>query len=133
MFVEMIVKPGTQLVQYRIMPTVLSFENPGTRSPRVVIVFTTTGEARSALTFARALSIPNTPIWLVCPITRSLVGYFRFERFLRFVTTLADEVDAGRLQKMRFLSAPRVDGELISHAVITTLILVDVLSSLEYA
>ena len=115
------------------MPTVLSFENPGTRSPRVVIVFTTTGEARSALTFARALSIPNTPIWLVCPITRSLVGYFRFERFLRFVTTLADEVDAGRLQKMRFLSAPRVDGELISHAVITTLILVDVLSSLEYA
>ena len=110
MFVEILAKPRTELVQYRIITSVVSFEDPGTRSPRIVILFTTTGEARSALTCARVLSIPNTPIWLVCPVTRSPVGYFRLKRFLRFVTTLAGEVDAGTLHKMRFLSAPCLSG-----------------------
>jgi hypothetical protein len=80
------------------------------RTPyRVVVVFTKSSDAEAALRLANALATsPAVGILLVCPVTRSLAGRLRLERFLRFVRRCADShsrlVDS--LERLRIVIWP---------------------------
>jgi hypothetical protein len=73
---------------------------------RIIVVFTTAAEATAAFTLARFLPVSDTRIWLVCPVTRTLLGRLRIERVLRFAKKCAHASPADTLKPVEeFTSA----------------------------
>jgi hypothetical protein len=101
MYVEVVVEPGTDVVQFWPVPGVDAFVALWT-GRRVVVVFTTPSEARTGLEFAKSLAVsPGVRTLLVCPVTPGLFGRLRLARFLGFakrLTDLARHSNSGRLR-----------------------------------
>jgi hypothetical protein len=73
---------------------------------RIIVVFTTAAEATAAFTLARFLPVSDTRIWLVCPVTRTLLGRLGIERVLRFAKKCAHALPADTLKPIEeFTSA----------------------------
>ena len=106
MYVEILPKPVARLMQFRIVPMLGTLGDAGSLLARVVIVFTTITDTRSALHLARALAPAKIGIWLVCPVARSIFGYLRVSRFLGFAKELACELEPDASCKLCFISAP---------------------------
>ena len=80
MYVEVIARQGIEEVQFRCMPSVVSLGDSAASAARIIVVFTTAAEATAAFTLARFLPVSDTRIWLVCPVTRPLLGRLEIER-----------------------------------------------------
>ena len=104
MYVELVMKPGTDLVELWPVPgadALVSLRS----GRRITVVFSTPSEAKAGLSLAKILAGPqDLPTFLVCPIAPGLLGQFRLERFLRFAKQYAC-VESG-LDRLRLLVWP---------------------------
>ena len=112
MYVEVLAKPGIEEVQICCVPTSLHPADPDRDAVRIVVVFTTGEDATIALSFARALCADSgARIWLVCPVTRTLLGRYRLERFIRYAQQCAHALPANASNCLRFLACPFSAGQ----------------------
>jgi hypothetical protein len=106
MYVEVIARQGIEEVQFCCMPGVVSLGDSAASAARIIVVLMTAAEATAAFTLARFLAVSDTRIWLVCPVTRTLLGRLRTERFLRFAKRCTHALPADTLKPVEeFTSA----------------------------
>ena len=107
MYMEVVAKPGIEELQLCCVPNAPNLTDPGAYATRIIVVFTTAAEATTALTLARFLAVsPDARIWLVCPVTRTLLGRLRIERFIRFAKRCAHALPTDTLNRLRILACP---------------------------
>lgn len=106
MYVELVMKPGTDFVEFWPVPGVDAFASLWT-GRRITIVFTTRSDAIASLALAKILTgSQNLPTLLVCPIAPGLFGRFRLERFLRFAKYYATTSTVNRIDRVRLMVWP---------------------------
>jgi hypothetical protein len=110
MYVEFVARPETEELQVCCMPSAVNSGDPLASAARIVVVFTTGAEATATLTLARFLAVSDTRIWLVCPITPTLLGRLRLERFIRFARKCLHAIPAETLNRLRILAYPCTAG-----------------------
>jgi hypothetical protein len=106
MYVEVVARPGAERLQIGCLPGISGQEDRWPSATRIVVVFTTAAEATTALNLARCLAVSNAGIWLVCPVTRTPLGFLRLERFLQFAKKCAVALPAETLHRLRILACP---------------------------
>ena len=112
MYVEVVARPEIEEVQFCCMPSAVSLGDPAASASRIIVVFTTAAEATAALTLARFLAVsPDARIWLVCPVTRTLLGRLRIERFIRFAKKCAHVLPTDTSNRLRILACPCLVGQ----------------------
>jgi hypothetical protein len=107
MYVEIAVSPGVEDLQLCCVPNELSLQDPYAPGAAViVVVYTTAAEGTTALTLAQLLAGSDTRVWLVCLVTRTLLGWLRMDRFMRFAKKCIATWPADRLDRLRILACP---------------------------
>lgn len=107
MYVEVIIEPGADEVQFSAFPDMRSLMYSATGETRVVVFFTTPSETQAALRFAGRLAVSSdVRIVLVCMITRSLLGRLRLERFVQFAKRIGSSLAPSMLHRLRLLVLP---------------------------
>jgi hypothetical protein len=109
MYVRVVSKQAIEEVLFCCMPSAVSlvpWEIPRRAQRGSSWCSTTAAEATAAFTLARFLPVSDTRIWLVCPVTRTLLGRLGIERVLRFAKKCAHALPADTLKPIEeFTSA----------------------------
>jgi hypothetical protein len=102
---ELLATPGRCDIQGCVIRDSAGFDSAQAQAPRIVIVYQSSSGVRRALKLAQHLALGDTAVWIVCLLTNSPFGHFRFIRFVNLVGRLMNETSITGL-RISFLAVP---------------------------